>query len=75
MFYPENPTPSLKVISIQPLREKALFDQVYLDRGVPSWDGGTIDVTPETFFIFLNGSCGISSRKTAPPLSLNGNAD
>jgi hypothetical protein len=43
-------TPLLDTPCFQPLREKALFDQVYLDHGVPSWDGGNIDIAPEAFF-------------------------
>jgi hypothetical protein len=42
--------PLLDTPCFQPLREKALFDQVYLDHGVPSWDGGNIDIAPEALF-------------------------
>jgi hypothetical protein len=43
-------TPLLDTPCFRPLREKALFDQVYLDHGVPSWDEGKIDIAPEAFF-------------------------
>ncbi|MDR0688869.1 MAG: DUF2442 domain-containing protein [Spirochaetaceae bacterium] len=42
--------PLLDTPCFRPLREKALFDQVYLDHGVPSWDGGNIDIAPEALF-------------------------
>jgi hypothetical protein len=42
--------PLLDAPCFQPLREKMLFDQVYLDHGVPSWDGGNIDIAPEAVF-------------------------
>jgi hypothetical protein len=42
--------PLLDTPCFQPLRKKALFDRVYLDRGVPSWEGGTIDIAPEALF-------------------------
>jgi hypothetical protein len=43
-------TPLLDIPCFRPLREKSLFDQVYLDHGVPSWDGGNIDTAPEAVF-------------------------
>ena len=43
-------SPLLDTPCFRPLREKTLFDQVYLDHGVPSWDEGNIDIAPESFF-------------------------
>jgi hypothetical protein len=43
-------TPLLDTPCFHPLREKTLFDRVYLDHGVPSWDGGSIDIAPESLF-------------------------
>jgi hypothetical protein len=43
-------TPLLDTPCFLPLRDKALFDKVYLDHGIPSWDGGNIDIAPEAFF-------------------------
>jgi hypothetical protein len=42
--------PLLDTLCFQPLREKALFDRVYLDHGIPSWNRGNIDIAPEVLF-------------------------
>jgi hypothetical protein len=42
--------PLLDTPCFRPLRDKALFDQVYLDHGVPTWNGGAIDIAPESLF-------------------------
>jgi hypothetical protein len=47
-------TPLLDIPCFQPLRDKALFAQVYLDHGVPSWNRGSIDIAPETLY---EGDC------------------
>ena len=33
-----------------PLRDKAIFDSVYIDYGIPVWDDGNIDIAPEGYF-------------------------
>jgi hypothetical protein len=43
-------TPLLDTLCFLPLRDKALFDKVYLDHGIPSWNSGNIDIAPEAFF-------------------------
>jgi hypothetical protein len=43
-------SPLLALPAFQPLRDKTLFDHVYLERGIPSWDGGNIDIAPEALY-------------------------
>jgi hypothetical protein len=46
--------PLLDTPCFQPLRDKALFAQVYLDHGVPSWNGGNIDIAPEALYVSIH---------------------
>ncbi|MDD2232227.1 MAG: DUF2442 domain-containing protein [Sphaerochaetaceae bacterium] len=46
--------PLLDQPAFQPLRDKAVFDSVYIDSGIPVWNNGEIDIAPET--LFLKGS-------------------
>ena len=32
------------------LKDKKLFSDVYIDYGVPSWDNGNIDISPEYIY-------------------------
>ena len=34
----------------QPLRNTEMFNGVYLDFGVPTWNDGQIDIAPETLY-------------------------
>ncbi len=36
----------LKYPAFQPLKNKALFDKIELDHGVPTWNNGEIDISP-----------------------------
>lgn len=33
-----------------PLMDKHIFNEVYIDYGVPVWDDGNIDIAPETLY-------------------------
>lgn len=37
-----------------PLKDKKLFDTVYIEYGVPVWNNGEIDIAPE--YIYENGT-------------------
>jgi hypothetical protein len=54
----------------QPLREKTLFDSVYLDHGVPSWNGGNIDIAPESLFDAGDEICPQKAGTQAPAAGL-----
>lgn len=43
-----------------PLRDKAIFDSVYIDYGIPVWDDGNIDIAPE--YLYAHG---VAAEKTA----------
>jgi len=45
--------PLLNAAVFKPLIDKELFNVVYIDYGVPVWDGGTIDIAPE--HLYQNG--------------------
>ena len=45
--------PLLDSVVFQPLKDKALFDGVYIDYGVPVWNDGAIDIAPE--YLYKNG--------------------
>ncbi|MDR1453004.1 MAG: DUF2442 domain-containing protein [Candidatus Margulisbacteria bacterium] len=34
----------------RPLKDKAVFDSVYLDGGAPVWNNGEIDIDPECLY-------------------------
>lgn len=40
--------PLLDMPLFAPLKDERLFNRVYLDHGVPSWNNGQIDLSPET---------------------------
>lgn len=42
--------PLLDAPCFRPLSDKAVFDLVYVDYGVPVWCDGTIDIAPETLY-------------------------
>jgi len=42
--------PLLDAPCFKPLRDKATFREVYLDYGVPVWNGGEIDIAPERLY-------------------------
>lgn len=42
--------PLLGCKGFAPLSDKALFDSVSLDRGVPVWAGGDMDIAPEWLY-------------------------
>ena len=46
--------PLLDSAGFQPLKEKTLFNSVYVDFGVPVWDEGAIDIAPE--YLYQNGA-------------------
>ena len=45
--------PLLDATGFRPLADKALFDGVYVDYGVPTWADGAIDIAPE--YLYENG--------------------
>lgn len=42
--------PLLNYPVYEPLKNKAVFDNVYLDYGVPVWKNGEIDIAPEQLY-------------------------
>ena len=46
-------TPLLNSAGFRPLQDRALFDDVYVDYGVPVWNNGAIDIAPE--YLYHNG--------------------
>ena len=36
--------------AFSPLKDKALFDAVYIDYGMPVWNNGEIDIAPEYLY-------------------------
>ena len=40
-------TPLLDSPAFAPLKDKAVFDQVYVEYGVPMWCEGELDIAPE----------------------------
>jgi len=47
-------TPLLDSAGFSPLKDKALFNGVYVDYGVPVWDDGAFDIAPE--YLYENGT-------------------
>jgi len=45
--------PLLDTIGFRPLKDKALFDSVYVDYGITVWSDGEIDIAPE--YLYQNG--------------------
>ena len=43
-------TPLLDAPCYQPLKEKGVFDGVYVDFGVAVWNDGEIDIAPESLY-------------------------
>ena len=43
-------SPLLDFPCYQPLKEKAVFDSVYVDFGVAVWNDGAIDIAPERLY-------------------------
>ena len=43
-------SPLLDFPCYQPLKDKAIFDSVYVDFGVAVWNDGTIDIAPERLY-------------------------
>ena len=53
------PVKQLKLVTpwaagFRPLKDKALFDGVYVDYGAPVWDDGAVDIAPE--YLYKNGT-------------------
>ena len=42
--------PLLNAPCFRLLKDKAVFNDVYIDYGVPVWDNGNIDIAPETLY-------------------------
>ncbi|MDR3362758.1 MAG: DUF2442 domain-containing protein [Desulfovibrio sp.] len=42
--------PLLDAPCFRPLKDKTVFDRVYVDYGAPVWRDGTIDIAPETLY-------------------------
>lgn len=40
-------TPLLDAPAFAPIKDRAVFDRVYLDFGVPTWCDGDVDIAPE----------------------------
>ena len=45
--------PLLSKVAFAPLKEKQVFNGVYIDYGVPVWCDGDIDIAPE--YLYENG--------------------
>lgn len=43
-------TPLLKYPAYQPLKDKAVFDRVYVECGTLVWNDGKIDIAPERLY-------------------------
>lgn len=43
-------TPLLSSPAFKPLSDESVFNSVYIDYGVPVWDGGKIDIAPERLY-------------------------
>ncbi|HIT08700.1 MAG TPA: DUF2442 domain-containing protein [Candidatus Merdivicinus faecavium] len=43
-------TPLLNKSVFRPLADESVFRSVYLDYGVPVWNGGEIDIAPEELY-------------------------
>jgi len=43
-------TPLLNTAAFRPLRDKAVFNSVYVDFGVPVWNDGAIDIALEHLY-------------------------
>ena len=48
-----NFTPLLCASGFQPLKDKLLFESVYVEYGIPVWNNGEIDIAPE--YLYQNG--------------------
>lgn len=46
-------TTTLKGPVFEPLNDKTIYNSVYIDDGVVTWDNGSIDCAPE--FMYMNG--------------------
>ncbi|GHV32594.1 hypothetical protein AGMMS4952_23240 [Spirochaetia bacterium] len=46
--------PLLNEPAFIPLKDKSVFDRVYVDYGAPVWNNGTIDIAPE--YLYQNGA-------------------
>lgn len=55
-------SPLLDMPAFTPLKDKAMFDGVYVDYGVPVWMNGDIDIAPERLYA---ESKAIQSNKSA----------
>ncbi|MBQ8682402.1 MAG: DUF2442 domain-containing protein [Selenomonadales bacterium] len=42
--------PRLNFPAFSPLKDKSLFDAVYIDYGIPTWNDGMIDIAPEYLY-------------------------
>ena len=51
--------PLLETPAFSPLKEESVFCSVYIDYGVPVWNDGDIDISPE--YLYENG---VSSAET-----------
>lgn len=52
--------PELNAPAFSPLRDRAVFNAVYIDYGVPVWNDGDIDIAPEYLYehgISVGGIC------------------
>lgn len=58
-------TPLLEHTAFAPLRDEALFRQVYLDYGCPSWMDGAIDIAPEK--LYQDGTPSWEAVEEVPP--------
>ena len=47
-------SPLLETEVFKPLKDKSIFDGVYIDYGIPVWNDGAIDISPE--YLYQNGS-------------------
>ena len=43
-------TPLLSTAAFSPLADREVFNGVYIDYGVPVWNGGDIDIAPEALY-------------------------
>jgi hypothetical protein len=43
-------TPLLRYPAYQPLKDRSVFDKICVDHGILTWNGGEIDIAPETVY-------------------------
>ncbi len=58
-------SPLLDAPAFIPLKDKDLFDSVYIDYGIPVWNDGEIDIAPER--LYADGECWVRDNDCGQP--------